>query len=692
MPTVIKNQQRVQTAALPGVRLTAASTPLAEGAGVEQARAAKAQAIGEFGAAGARAALGAAEQVQAQTARVQAEAVRKANQAATLKFRKQFNDVTLAAVNGDYLAREGEKAFTAPEEFNKTWKDATDAIMAGAANDDQRAVVTELSNELGYGNALSIQRHVTTQRKVYTDQLHVATIEQAAQLAILNSADRDTTYGHVNRAVAEIRDRAKQDGVPDTVADATVLKFTSKVLPDVIRARVDANDLAEARAYLAIATKDKTLDPDAAHAMTTLLESASVRGQAQDETERILAKATDLESFRDEAKKIDDRQVRDEVLARGEHEFGLRKQQAADKEDATLKTIADILDKTPDVRRIPTSMWADLSPSQREGFRVYVDRLTTHTGDQNDPVEYYRLRSMAVSNDPKVVEAFKALNLTDSLHKLGKTQFESLVDIQTNMKKPGAEKKVAALTDGIQTNEQIVNGVIGAAGLDPTPDPVKDKAGFAKVAQFRYEVDRQVTALGVETASNEQIKAIATDLMTQQAVGKAGLFSGPEMQSKAARNAEIPDADYQAIVAELRRGTPARPNGTAVTADSVWRMWQRTKEVGARPVDRSQWDLRPDGSKKGLGFLGPLPVPGKPGQVASEYSIGTSDVNGKEMDIPTLVPTLTPAEVTATLKAAANSEQPPRAVIAKAVAFAKQRLAAGKSVYAQDGEQQEPRR
>lgn len=96
-------------------------------------------------------------------------------------------------------------------------------------------------------------------------------------------------------------------------------------------------------------------------------------------------------------------------------------------------------------------------------------------------------------------------------------------------------------------------------------------------------------------------------------------------------------------------------------------------------VDQSNWEARPDGTKKGMGFLGLLKTPD--GKVASEYSVGVN-INGKNIDVPSLVPTLTRAEVEQTLKATSEGKFPPDSVIQKATAFAKQRLAAGKPVFA----------
>lgn len=87
---------------------------------------------------------------------------------------------------------------------------------------------------------------------------------------------------------------------------------------------------------------------------------------------------------------------------------------------------------------------------------------------------------------------------------------------------------------------------------------------------------------------------------------------------------------------------------------------------------------------KGLGFFGPLKR--ADGGVMSEYSVGV-EIDGKETEIPTLVPTLTKAEVSHIL-AMKDGDKLPEAIVEKARKFAEQRIAQGKDPFAGPGEQQ----
>lgn len=127
-----------------------------------------------------------------------------------------------------------------------------------------------------------------------------------------------------------------------------------------------------------------------------------------------------------------------------------------------------------------------------------------------------------------------------------------------------------------------------------------------------------------------------------------------------------------------------------INGDQIARIEKALEEGSLRKQSQSISDqilagtygLRASGEPKGEGYFGALKRPD--GQFSSELSIGV-EIDGKEMEIPSLVPTLTGAEVKQML-ALKDGEEPPRAVIAKAIAYARERLAAGKPVFAAAGE------
>lgn len=98
---------------------------------------------------------------------------------------------------------------------------------------------------------------------------------------------------------------------------------------------------------------------------------------------------------------------------------------------------------------------------------------------------------------------------------------------------------------------------------------------------------------------------------------------------------------------------------------------------------------RPDGSVKSMkGYLGAMERPD--GTVSTEISAGF-EINGKEMDIPLMVPGLTKEEIDYLLTADIQGEDffknMPDSIPDKAIEHAKKRMKEGKSVFYQDGEE-----
>jgi hypothetical protein len=89
--------------------------------------------------------------------------------------------------------------------------------------------------------------------------------------------------------------------------------------------------------------------------------------------------------------------------------------------------------------------------------------------------------------------------------------------------------------------------------------------------------------------------------------------------------------------------------------------------------------IRPDGTMKDVGFLGPLKSPS--GKDVTEYSVGVP-IMGKEMDIPTLVPGLSKQEIDYVLRRADSGlpmgkDAMGNAIVQKAYQHATQRVKKG---------------
>ena len=90
-------------------------------------------------------------------------------------------------------------------------------------------------------------------------------------------------------------------------------------------------------------------------------------------------------------------------------------------------------------------------------------------------------------------------------------------------------------------------------------------------------------------------------------------------------------------------------------------------------------DLRKDGSRKSTGWLGVLKRPD--GKVSTEISVGIN-LDGQEVEIPTLVPTLAPEEINWLLtNDVSNARAIPQSIMQKAADHARSQIKRGLSPF-----------
>ena len=120
-------------------------------------------------------------------------------------------------------------------------------------------------------------------------------------------------------------------------------------------------------------------------------------------------------------------------------------------------------------------------------------------------------------------------------------------------------------------------------------------------------------------------------------------------------------------------------NGDPDLNKAIKELAPRLFEDDYQPTQQQGYGKREDGTEKGAGYFGELKRPD--GDISTELSVGV-DYGSGEKEIPTLVPTLTKTEVDYLL----SGGEPTNEIIDKAVAFAREREAQGKPVFATGGE------
>ena len=150
-----------------------------------------------------------------------------------------------------------------------------------------------------------------------------------------------------------------------------------------------------------------------------------------------------------------------------------------------------------------------------------------------------------------------------------------------------------------------------------------------------------------------------------------------------------PDVAAKSLADLLPKGLGEKMYGTDYDLQDIQEKGQAKGEKAAEAV-RTRWEkrqreknmTRPDGTKKDVGFLGVLNLPN--GGTTSEYSVQSDavKVNGKMIDFPTLVPTLTKEQLDVMVNDIIPNNKPiPEPIMQKAIAHAKKRISEGKGVF-----------
>ncbi len=219
-------------------------------------------------------------------------------------------------------------------------------------------------------------------------------------------------------------------------------------------------------------------------------------------------------------------------------------------------------------------------------------------------------------------------------------------------------------TDAALKREKLKTGIAkDKAQIDKIRTDISEKTGETELQKREQREERLKY---VDSA----IKAVEKRLLSEG----EGEQLEPEERKKITTKAE---ARYNQ---EVLRWTPVGKNRK--TGEVMYKTPEGVKvnkygqgmraRAKARPTQGA--DLRADGTKKGPGFLGELKRPD--GKVSTEISIGV-ELDGKETEIPTLVPTLTKDEI----KHLLSGKKPTEAIVKKAVKHARERIALGKSPF-----------
>jgi hypothetical protein len=564
MPTVRYGQRKVDTTPLPGVRKTAAETPLSTGAGLEQARAQTAGAIADLGGTAAQVGARAFDALQQQERQ-------RADQVALLNADNQlaaFENQRLYDPASGALAVKGRDAFDLPEKVGADFEQTASGIEEGLATDSQRQAFQRLKAQRWQSIDLTVRRHVFGEMQQYEAGELKSLINNAQSTAIANALDPRRVGEELSRAVAAIRTHAPRLGLGPEQVDEQIAAVTSATHVGVID-RLLSLDQSKAASIYFDETKGQ-IRGDAIGAVEKALEEGTLRASAQKQADAIVAAGGTLTDQREKARAIDDPKLRDAVMERIEHEAVVRDREDRERQETTLRGAFDVVDRTHDVTQIPPVQWASFSGAERAGLRSYAESLARGVPVETDLPTYYDLLQQA-ADDP---QAFATVNLLQYRGKLDSPEFKQLANVQMSLRQ-GDRKKADEDLQGFRTTNQIIEDSLSNYGIDPASKPTTPQG--KAIAQLRRMLDRRVeeaAALTGRKPSSTDVQTMVDDLLSQPVTIPGSWWNfwpgGKSISDTTGRlldltPADIPADDRRQIEDALRRA--GRPVSDATVLD-----------------------------------------------------------------------------------------------------------------------------
>jgi hypothetical protein len=584
---VVRSQREVSQAPIPGVRKSAAETPLSRGAGLEQAKANRAGAIAGVGDVLSRIGV-------AKYAEIQQQERDKADQIAAISMSNAF-----AKFDADYftheqtgaLKRQGKDALGVPEDFEEKFTKAAGAIEATAVTERQKTQYQQLKARYYQSGYTDARRHTFNAMQKYGRDELESKIANAHDAAVIHATDPDRVAMEMSEAIYAIKELGPKLGLGPEAIEKQVGVFQSKTIDGVVtRLFVNGRDreakayfddakekglitdgdlLAKLEAKVQVATTDANGERAAAEIWTKLAPGPN------DDTSPISLDKMETaarEKWTDKEGRIDKGSFDATVNALRSRKQGVNdgRRERQDAQDgaiwgsifkgATLNDLkrtpafvnapGDVQHKVGEYFRREAEHREALAASREGRAAARESRAYTAEARKEQQLELDNWSEMwTIANDPEKLRAMSPEALMAKLPELGHAHVGRLLQEQAKIKKDDETYR------SVVVDTDMFKEVAAGAGLGyvyqkgPLSKTQKATLG-AMLGAVKGEIARQQGKAG-RRLDFDETKAITQSVLDAKAMAPGGWAS--LWQEEAVRYSDIPEADRQGIEAEMKR-------------------------------------------------------------------------------------------------------------------------------------------
>lgn len=528
--------------------MQSAETAQSQGAGIAEAQGQTALAKADFSAR-------VSQFAGAHYERIMSEQRQAAHQAAMLDVNNRLsdwkNDRLYDPEHGAFT-RKGKDAMGLPEELHADFVKFSGGLEASLSTPEQKAAFARLQGEEWSNIDTTVRRHVLGEAQQYHAGELKATVDNGIDSAIKNALDPKMVQADLTKVVSAIKTSAKSLGLGPEQVDAQVAAAQSATHVGVIANLLSLEKDQEASSYYA-AVKGQVAG-DKQDQVQKALDEGTARGQGFKQADQIIAAGGTLTEQRDKAKQIDNPKVREIVEQRIEHESAVKDRADKETEVENSRRGFDILDRTPDVTRIPPALWTSYDGGTRSAMMSYATRRAKGEPIETDQEVFYKLISQA-GDAP---EAFVKENLLRSRARLNDSDFQQLASLQLSIKN-GNSKLAEKTLQPYNVDTAIMDDALTLYGIDP-----KDKNKGPQIAQLRSMLRARGSFLESATgkpASNADITAAANDILSKT-LTKPGWFG----TSVGAKTPPLLDATIKDVPAGFKVRHPGLSDAALLNA------------------------------------------------------------------------------------------------------------------------------
>lgn len=328
----------------------------------------------------------------------------------------------------------------------------------------------------------NLNNHTAREMETYDDQQTKSLLAKVSTHAALNyqdyTKDSSKIKESLDKQALEIHKYAQRKGISSEQIQEMKLRASSDLHSSVInQALAEGNDIL-AKDYYLEAKNAKQLDPETQEKMEKIINASSVKGESQRYTEMIMSRGVGLGEALDQARKIKDPEVQDEVVRRVRDRWNEEKLVKQETEKAEFDSVVNEFEKYKTIDHLPEEEKMKLSPRKQELLKKASSMVAKGQEPNTDPMVYQDLMLMA--SRPELRGEFLKKDINEHLLELSTPDRKKFLDMQKSIKEGNGSKYDNDFGQFL-SDTQTIGGTLDEIGVTDK----EKRAKFQRLVQER---------------------------------------------------------------------------------------------------------------------------------------------------------------------------------------------------------------